>query len=90
MAASQSGFVVGRRGGWVLGLKGKQPRMVFRVVVLWVRVRDGGFGGWEGGAMVSGVEVTASAMFRLRKRVICMMYHGSKTDLEVPPQRLLM
>lgn len=34
MAASQSSFVVWVRGGWVLGLKGKQPRMVFRVGVL--------------------------------------------------------
>lgn len=42
--------------------------------------------------MVSGVEVTESAMFRQRKRVICIVSgtdHGSKRDLEEPPQRLL-
>lgn len=74
MAASQSCLLVGRRGGCLVGLKGKQPILVLREVVLrGPRSRDERLTGCEG-ATVSGVEVADSARDRQRYRVRYILY----------------
>lgn len=61
----------------MVGLKGKQPIVVVRMVVLrggrGMRLRGDRLTGCEGAA-VSGVEVTDGARFRMRNRMIYIFY----------------